>query len=78
MVTLYYFDDNKQRYYFETSTEAEMLRFVTYKKYDKYRLTKKGFVVPVSKVGKMFVPESELSNYPLSRVNNNRDMEQSL
>ena len=73
MCVLYYFDMEKQRYYFETSTEAEMLRFVAYKRYDKERLTKKGFVVPVSRVGKMLVPESDLSKYPLSGVNNNRE-----
>ena len=70
MCVLYYFDMEKQRYYCETSAEAEMLRFVAYSKYDKDRLTKRGFVVPVSRVGKMLVPESELSKYPLSRVNN--------
>ena len=76
MCVLYYFDMEKQRYYFKTSTEAEMLRFVAYKRYDKERLTKRGFVVPVSRVGKILVPESELSKYPLSSVNNNREPEQ--
>ena len=76
MCVLYYFDMEKQRYYFETSTEAEMLRFVAYKRYDKERLTKKGFIVPVSRVGKILVPESDLSKYPLSGVNNNRESEQ--
>ena len=76
MCVLYYFDDKKQRYYFESSSEAEMLRFVAYKRYDKERLTKRGFVVPVSRVGQMLVPESELYKYPLSGVNNNRESEQ--
>lgn len=71
MCVLYYFDMEKQRYYFETSSEAEMLRFVAYKRYDKERLTKRGFIVPVSRVGKILVPESELYKYPLSSVNNN-------
>ena len=75
MYVLYYFDMEKQRYYFETSSEAEMLRFVAYKRYDKERLTKRGFVVPVSRVGKMLVPENEVYKYPLSRVNNNRESE---
>ncbi|MBE7082739.1 MAG: hypothetical protein E7378_03600 [Clostridiales bacterium] len=73
MCVLYYFDMEKQRYYFESSSEAEMLRFVAYKRYDKERLTKSGFVVPVSRVGKMLVPESELHKYPLSSVRNNRE-----
>lgn len=76
MCVLYYFDIENQRYYFETSSEAEMLRFVAYKRYDKDRLTKRGFVVPVSRVGKMLVPESDLSKYPLERVNNNRENKQ--
>ena len=76
MCALYYFDMEKQRYYFETSNEAEMLRFVAYKRYDKERLSKRGFVVPVSKVGKMLVPENELHKYPLSRVKNNKVDEQ--
>lgn len=76
MCVLYYFDMEKQRYYFETASEAEILRFVAYKRYDKERLTRRGFVVPVSRVGKMLVPESDLSKYPLSRVNNNRETEQ--
>ena len=72
MCVLYYFNMEKQRYYFETFTEAEMLRFVAYKRYDKERLTKRGFIVPVSRVGKMIVPESDLSKYPLSSVNNRK------
>lgn len=76
MCVLYYFDDKNQRYYFETSSEAEMLRFVVYKRYDKERLTKRGFVVPVSRVGKMLVPENELHKYPLSGVNNKGETEQ--
>ena len=63
MCVLYYFNMEKQRYYFETFTEAEMLRFVAYKRYDKERLTKRGFIVPVSRVGKMIVPESDLSTF---------------
>jgi len=70
------FDMGKQRYYFEFSSEAEMLRFVAYKRYDKEGLTQRGFVVSVSSVGKMLVPESDLSKYPLSGVNNNRETEQ--
>lgn len=73
MCTLYYFDDKFKRYYFETSAEAECLRFVVYKKYDKQRLTKRDFVVPVSRVGKMLVPKDELYKYPLSGINNNRE-----
>ena len=76
MCVLYYFDCEKKRYYCENSTEAEILRFVAYKRYDKERLTKKGFVVPVSRVGKMLVPENELHKYPISTVNNNRKNEQ--
>jgi len=78
MCTLYYFEDKKQKYYFEDSTEAEILRFVAYKKYDQERLTKRGFVVPVSRVGKMFVPESELYKYPLSHIHNNKEVEENL
>ena len=76
MCVLYYFDVEKQRYYFETSSEAEILRFVAYKRYDTERLTKRGFVVPVSRVGKMLVPESELCKYPLGGINNNREAKQ--
>ena len=75
MCVLYYFDMEKQRYYCDNSTEAEILRFIAYKRYDKERLTKKGFVVPVSRVGKMLVPENELHKYPLSTVNNNKESE---
>ena len=75
MCVLYYFDMEKQRYYFETSSKAEMLRFVAYKRYDKERLTKKGFVVPVSRVGKILVPECDLHKYPISGVNNNGETE---
>ena len=76
MCVLYYFDCNKERYYCDNSTEAEILRFIAYKRYDKERLTKKGFVVPVSRVGKILVPENELHKYPLSTVNNNKEQEQ--
>ncbi len=73
MCVLYYFDDNNKRYYFETKVEAEMLRFCCYKRYDMQRLSKRNFIVPVSRVGKMMVPESELYKYPISSVNNSKD-----
>ena len=76
MCVLYYFDMEKERYYFESLTEAKIFRFAAYTRYDKERLTKRGFVVPVSRVGKMLVPENELHKYPLSGVNNNRETEQ--
>ena len=37
MCALYYFDDNNKRYYCETSSEAEMLRFVAYKRYTRLK-----------------------------------------
>ena len=70
MCVLYYFEDNGKKYYFETKVEAEMLRFCAYKKYDYERITRSKYVVPVSRVGKILVPESELYKYPLSSVNN--------
>ena len=37
---------------------------------------KKGFVVPVSRVGKILVPESDLNKYPLSTIHNTNESEQ--
>ena len=78
MCTLYCFQDKKQKYYCETSAEAEILRFIAYKRYDEERLTIRHFVVPVSEVKKIMVPESELYKYPLSRVNNQKETEKKL
>ena len=73
MCVLYYFEDDGKKYYFETKLEAEILRFCAYKKYDYKRITTNKFVVPVSRVGKILVPECELHKYPLSSVNNTKN-----
>ena len=66
MCKLYYFDNKGKRYYFESKTDAQLVRFVAYKGYDKERLTISRFIVPVSHVKSVFVPESEIKNYHIN------------
>ena len=70
MCVLYYFEDKTKKYYFETKTEAELARFSAYCGYDYLRLTQRGFVVPVTMVKKMFVPEYEIHKYQISHMDN--------
>ena len=67
MYVIYYFDDyaKGERYHCESKAEADILRFLIYKTYDGDRISKNGFIVPVSEVKKMLVPMEEISKYTL-------------
>lgn len=69
---LYYFEDtaNRKRFYFENKATCERARFMAYKCYDMYRLSKKGFVVPVGQVKKILVKEEDLSKITVYKDEN--------
>ena len=68
MCRLYYFDNKGKKYYFESKTDAELVRLIAYKTYDEQRLTIRRFIPPVSQVKSIFVPESELQNYYINHI----------
>ena len=60
----YFFEDLKtgEKYYYEDKPSCEIARFCVYKRYDKERLSINGFVVPVSQVQEILIPEKEIEN----------------
>ena len=73
MYRLYYFEDDSIKYYYENSSEAEMARFVHYKKYDYQRLTIRNYKVPVSRVKSILVNEDSLKYYEISHFDNKKE-----
>ena len=74
---LWYFEDcrKNEKYYFETKQEAEVARFCAYSSYDYERLTKRGFVVPVTAVASILVSEKEIENIKINKVEMNSEMD---
>lgn len=64
---VYYFEDFREgkRYYYEDKPSCEMARFVAYKKYDGERISKRNFVVPVSRVKAVLINENDLDKYEI-------------
>ena len=59
---VWYFEDFKkgEKFYFEDKEVAEVARFSAYKSYDYERLTIRNFIVPVSTVKSVLIPEDEI------------------
>lgn len=68
---VYYFEDTKtkKKYYFEDESDCKTARFIAYKRYDGDRISKRGFVVPVSQVKSTLVDEPTLKTLNVNKHN---------